>query len=115
MSVALYLDHNANPVVATVLRHQEVDCITAREDGRAALDDESLLERVTNLGRVLYTEDDDFLGISARWQRQGRPFSGIAYAKQRRLSIGELIMQLQLIALASEPGDWRNALRHLPL
>ena len=66
-------------------------------------------------GGCLYTEDDDFLEIAARWQREGRSFAGIAYAQQGRLSIGELIKQLLLIGRVSTLADWRDTLRYLPL
>jgi hypothetical protein len=115
MSVPIYLDHNVNPRVAAALRRHGVDCLTAYEDGSATLRDEPLLDRVLTLGRVLYTQDSDFLEIGARWQREGRTFAGIAYAQQGRLSIGELIEQLLLIGLASNPDDWQDTIRYLPL
>lgn len=115
MSVALCLDHNVSPVIARALRAMGVDCITALEDGSATLRDEPLLARTTALDRVLYTEDDDFFGITARWQRDGRNFPGVLYAKQRRLTVGQVIGQLVLIGHASDPKDWRDRLTHLPL
>ena len=114
MSVPLYLDHMVSPRVARELRLRGVDVTTAFEDGNAYLRDEPLLERATQLGRVLYTEDDDFFAITARWLATSRDFSGLACAPQRRMSIGETVKQLELIAKAYDPEDVVNLVIHLP-
>jgi predicted nuclease of predicted toxin-antitoxin system len=38
-----------------------VDVLTAQEDGAATLPDSDLLNRATDLGRVLFTQDEDLL------------------------------------------------------
>jgi predicted nuclease of predicted toxin-antitoxin system len=43
------------------LRLREVDVLTAQEDGAATLDDPVLLDRAMALGRVVFTQDEDFL------------------------------------------------------
>jgi predicted nuclease of predicted toxin-antitoxin system len=115
MSVALYFDHNANPAAANELRRRGVDVIISREDGTNELRDDLLLERTTNLARVLYTEDQDFLAIAAQWERAGRFHAGVVYCRQRRLSIGKLIDDLELIAKAYEPEEVANRVIYLPL
>jgi hypothetical protein len=61
MTVALYMDQHVPKAVTTGLRRKGVDVLTAFEDGTDQWEDESLLERITQLGRVLFTHDDDFL------------------------------------------------------
>ena len=54
------------------------------------MSDDDLLTRATAVGRVLFTQDTDFLEIASRWQRQGIAFSGILFAPQGT-PIGRLI------------------------
>lgn len=49
-------------------RHMQVSVLTVAEDGRADWDDERLLERALELGRVVCTQDCDFLVLAAGWQ-----------------------------------------------
>jgi hypothetical protein len=115
VSVALYFDYNADPAAAAGLRRRGVDVITSREDGTNELRDDLLLERATSLGRALYTEDEDFLTISAEWGQAGHNYTGIIYCKQRRIPIGRLIDDLELIAKACEPVEVANRVIYLPL
>ena len=58
---------------------------------------------------VFFTHDDNFLAIANRWQTAGRPFSGITYGTQYRLTIRQLIVELGLIAKAADPADFSIA------
>ena len=108
MSVGLYFDNNAPARIAEGLRRRGVDVVRAVEDGRAVWPDEQLLERATQLGRSLYTQDDDFLAITARWSTTGREFAGLAFSVHRALPIGTLVEDLELIAKVFEPADVRS-------
>jgi predicted nuclease of predicted toxin-antitoxin system len=79
------------------------------------LPDPELLERANQQGRVLFTRDDDFLTEAARLQGQQRAFCGIIFAHQLRVSIGQCVADLELIAKAYEPQDMANRVEHLPL
>jgi len=70
------------------LRRRNIDVLTSQEDATRELDDEPLLARATELGRLLFTQDQDFLKVSPRWQQTGRPFVGILYAHQQGVSLG---------------------------
>ena len=48
------------------------------------------------------------------WQRQGKPFSGLAYGPQEKALLGKYVQDLELIAKASDPADWLNVVQHLP-
>ena len=112
---AFYLDQHVPVAIARGLRLRGVDIVTAYEDGNAALDDEPLLQRASALGRILVTQDDDFLAIASAWQAAGREFAGIVYAHQLRIGIGRFIADLELIAKAAEMSHLRNHVEHLPL
>ena len=54
--------------------------LTAQIDGTAELDDPGLLDRATELGRVLFSQDEDLLAEATRRQRSGQSFGGVIYA-----------------------------------
>lgn len=110
----LCMDHHVPSPITAGLRQRGVDVLTAEEDGAAALDDDSLLDRATALGRVLFTRDKDLLAIAHLCQQSGREFAGVAYAHQLRASIGEVIRDLELLAKVFEPDDMRNRVEYLP-
>jgi predicted nuclease of predicted toxin-antitoxin system len=115
VSVALFLDHNVRSAVAAGLRQRGVDVVTAFEDGSAELADESLLDRAKQLERVLFTHDDDFLAIANGWIAGKRPFAGIVYAHQCRLTVYQLIVELDMIAKVADLSDMQNRVEFLPL
>jgi len=47
------------------------------EDGSAELDDPPLLDRATELGCALYTQDDDLLTKARRRQTEDEMFAGV--------------------------------------
>ncbi len=97
------------------LRRREVDALTAQEDGTARWDDPQLLDRASQLGRVLFSQDEDLLAETARRQREGIAFGGVIYAPQLALSIGQFVEELELIAKAGTPADFVNAVQYLPM
>jgi hypothetical protein len=92
-----------------------VDVLTAQEDGTGELPDPELLDRATELGRVLFTQDDDLLREAKRRQQTCESFAGIIYAHQLGITISQCIADLELIAQASEPHEWLNRTIYLPL
>lgn len=59
------------------------------------MSDEDLLTGAAAVGRVLLTQDADFLEIAARWQRHGIVFSGILFAPHGT-PIGRLVEDAKL-------------------
>jgi len=92
-----------------------VDVFTANEDGASRLRDPALLDRATELERVLFTQDDDLLTEATQRQRQGQTFSGVIYAHQLRMSIGNCVRDLELVAQVGEPEDMTGQTLFLPL
>lgn len=89
--------------------------LTAQEDGGRHLLDPALLDRATALGRVLFTQDDDLLREASQRQRHGVLFAGVIYAHQLKVTIGQCISDLELIATVNEPKDCANRVEYLPL
>ena len=111
----LYMNVHVRRAVTEGLRLREVDVLTAQEDGAGEFEDPDLLDRVTALGRVLFTQDDDLLREAKRRQQTGGTFAGVIYGHQLNINIGQCIADLELIAKASGPEDWVNQTVYLPL
>ena len=114
MSVPLYMDHHVQAAITDGLRRRGVDVITCLEDGTDQLDDERILERATELGRAVFTQDDDVLALADQWLENGRDFAGVIYAHQLGITIGQAIRDLELIATVLEPDEIRNRIEFLP-
>ena len=66
MGIALYMDVHIPRAITLGLRMRNVDVLTAQEDGADILPDPNLLDRATQLDRVIFTFDDDFLAEAAK-------------------------------------------------
>lgn len=115
MPTALYMDVHVPRAVTNQLQRRRVDAITAIDDGADKLPDDQLLTRAAVMGRVIVTFDVRFLAMAEQWQRSGRHFSGLIYAHPLRVSIGKLVQDLELIAGATDPDEWLNAIERLPI
>jgi len=115
VSLRLYFDHHVPRAIAVGIRQQGIDVLTTEADGTADRDDEFLLQRATELGRVVFTQDRDFLVLAADWQQARREFPGMVSAHQLRITIGAAIHDLALIASLMNPDDIRNRVEFLPL
>ena len=115
MTVRLYMDHHVSRAITIGLRQRGVDILTAEEDGTSRLPDPGLLDRATDLGRVLFTQDRDLWREAHRRQAERLPVGGVVYAHQLRVSVVACVADLELIALASDPEELRNRVTFLPL
>ena len=115
MAALLFADvHVPGPVIHQ-LRLRGVDIVAATEEGHERKSDEELLYLATRAGRVMVTQDIRFRVLAEDWQRSGRIFAGLVFAHQRRVSFGEMISDLELIARATDSDFWRNRIEQLPL
>lgn len=70
--------------------------------------DEKHLALATSYGRVIFTQDDDFLRLHAK----GINHSGIVYAHQQT-PIGEIIRKLMLVCQVLDASDMQNHVEFL--
>jgi hypothetical protein len=115
MAVRLYLNHNVPTAIRDGLKLRGVDVLSAFEDDAHRLGDPELLDRAGELGRVLFSMDNDLLVEAAERQRTGRNFVGVVYVHQMSCSIGRCIEDLELIAEVMEPEQLRGSVQFLPL
>lgn len=70
--IRLYADENVEAQITSGLRKRGVDILTAEEDGYRHTDDNLILDRAGELGRVPFSRDQDFL----REQHRGKHRAG---------------------------------------
>lgn len=113
--ISLYMDQHIPRAITVGLRLRGIDVITAFEDKANEMNDSELLNRASELGRVLFTQDDDLLAEAAIRQKNGILFQGVIYAHQLRISIGACVNDLEIIVKAAEPDELVNSVIFLPL
>jgi hypothetical protein len=109
------MDHHVPIAITRGLRLRGVTVLTAEEDGTKQLADPLLLDRAMALGHVFFTQDVDFLVEAARRQAAGEAFAGVVFARQRVVSIGQCVQDLELMAKVYDPVHMMNRVEHLPL
>ncbi len=114
MAIALYMDVHVPQAITEQLRRRGIDVLTAFDDRTTELSDDQLLVRVTELKHVLFTQDIRFRVLAETWQIEGKPFAGLIFGHQLGGTIGQFVKDLELIARASEPDKWINAVEYIP-
>jgi uncharacterized protein DUF5615 len=112
--IGLYMDVHVPKAITDSLRLRGIDVLTAQEDGTSTLEDPALLDRATELGRALMTQDHDLLVEATRRQREGFEFAGVIFGHQLQVSIRQAIDGLAVIAGAGTAEDVRNQVFYLP-
>ncbi|BBM86851.1 DUF5615 family PIN-like protein [Candidatus Uabimicrobium amorphum] len=113
--IKLYFDLHVHGVVFQNLIANGVDVIRGQDDGMDGVPDEKLLERASELKRVLVTSDKDFFEIAANFQSNQKYFSGVLFYRATKVGIKDLIDDLTLISSAGKLIDFENLLICLPL
>src|SRR5438132_4875178 len=106
--IALFMDVHVHSAITDHLRLRSVDVLTAQQDDSRELSDSRLLDRATEVGRKLFTQDADLLTEAASRQRTGERLVGVIYAAQKRVTIGKCVDDLELIAKPEELAEWIN-------
>jgi predicted nuclease of predicted toxin-antitoxin system len=106
VTVAFYFDQHVDGAITKQLRVRGVDVLTLLEDGRESAPDDDVLDRGIALGRVVVTEDQDFLGMVHRRLNRGE-FVGVIFIQQQHWHRGQLIEALAVYALTGNPEDFQ--------
>jgi predicted nuclease of predicted toxin-antitoxin system len=113
MSLSYYMDEHVDDDIIRGLRRRKVDVLTVQEDGRRQTDDAIILDRALTLGRVVFTQDDDFLREAHVRQNAGQAFAGVIYIHQVKARVGPIVLALEVFAKAGNPGDLDNEVVYL--
>lgn len=89
--------------------------LTAQRDGLGNTRDSVILDCATSLGRVIFSMDVAFLREAKERQASNVPFSGVVFAHQRHVNIGDCVHDLELIGTICEPSDLASKGQFLPL
>ncbi len=108
-TIRFHLDENCHRAVAEGLRRRGIDVTTTPEAGLMSAGDEEQIAYGVAQGRVIFTQDRDFLRLHAA----GIPHMGIAYCEKDTKSIGEMIQGLVLIWEVLEPDEIQNRVEYL--
>jgi hypothetical protein len=115
VSLPFYFDENVQGSIAEGLRRRGIDVLCAQDDGFDQTPDALVLDRAGDLGRIIFTRDDDFLREATHRLSKGLSFATVIYAHQQRVSIGQCIEDLELFAIASNSEEAHNSVYYLPL
>lgn len=114
MTLKLYMDHHVPRAITTGLRLRNIDVLTAYEDHSHELADPDLLDRAAELGRVLFTQDDDLLIEASYRQQNSIYFGGIIFAHHTDVAIGQCVHDLEIITTIGTETDVVNQVLYLP-
>jgi predicted nuclease of predicted toxin-antitoxin system len=115
VALKFYMDVHIPATITAGLRRRNIDALTSQEDGTREVDDVSLLQRATELGRVLFSQDQDLLQIASEWQRTEHSFLGLVFSAQQGVSIGQCVEDLELLAQCYMEEEIANQVIFLPL
>jgi predicted nuclease of predicted toxin-antitoxin system len=107
--IRFYLDENVDSQVAKGLRTRQIDVLTTAEAEHRGWKDEEHLTFALQEGRVIFTQDSDFLKLHAA----GKPHAGIVYCKPQTCTLKQIIRGLILIYEILQPEDMHNHIEHL--
>jgi hypothetical protein len=113
----LLFDENFdNDIVRGLRRHNpDVELIRVQDVGLRSADDPTILEWAANQGCVLFTHDvKTMVDFAYERIRVAKPMPGL-FEVNRKLSIGEAIEEILIVAECSLPDEWENQVVYLPL
>jgi predicted nuclease of predicted toxin-antitoxin system len=108
-TIRFHLDEHCSHAIAAGLRRRGVDVTTATDAGLLRAPDEQHLAFGLAEGRVVFTQDEDYLALNAR----GVPHRGIVYCHQNTRSLGEIIDSLVLIWEVCEPEEMASRVEYI--
>ena len=109
MPIQFHLDEHISTSIAAGLRRRGVDVTTTAEARLLGADDRAQLAFAASQGRVMVTQDADFLRLHA----EGTIHAGIAYCLAGALTVGELLRRLVLIYDLLSVEEMKNRIEFL--
>lgn len=109
MSIRFHLDEHISAHIAAGLRRRNIDVTTSADACLIGANDMAQLEFAVSSGRVLVTQDDDFL----RLHMQGMPHAGVCYCQQQSISVREILRRLILVHDLLSPEEMAGRVEFL--
>jgi hypothetical protein len=96
-------------------RHPGLDIVRVQEVGLMQTPDPDILAWATREGRLIVTRDVNTMSAYALERvALGLPMLGV-FVIPERMPVGQAIRELEIIALASSPDEWRDRVAFLPI
>ena len=108
-SIGFYFDENMPEEAATQLASLGIDVMTTQEVSREGTGDLDQLQFATRLGRVICSQDKDFLVLA----RTHPIHCGIAFIRFKSSEIGALVTALRELHSTETSETMSNILRYL--
>lgn len=105
--IRFYTDEHVSKAVIRALRRRNVNVLTVPEAGLLSAPDEDHVLRARQEGRVIITQDDDFLRLAAKVDH-----TGIVYAAQGT-PLRAIISGLLLVHQVLDAEEMRNHVEFL--
>ena len=105
--IRFYADEHVSKAVVRALRRRGVDVLRTPEADMLSASDREHLARAREEGRVIFTQDDDYLRLAAETDH-----AGIVYAPQET-PIRAVIAGLMLIYQVLEAEEMQNHVEYL--
>ncbi len=102
-NIKFYTDEHVSNAVVAGLRRRGINVLTTHEAGKLSASDREHLDFAREEGRVIFTQDDDFLRLHANVEGH----AGIVYAHQQT-PIGDIIRGLVLIYQVLDADEMKN-------
>lgn len=90
-------------------------CGRFQEDGFERRPDAEILDRAKELGRVVFTQDVDFLPLTDRCLPEGKPFTDVCFANSWQLTIGQANRDLDQVCRVLSPAEMAQQRSRWPL
>src|SRR5579871_1888053 len=102
-TIRFHLDEHVAHAIADGLRRRGADVTTTADAGLLGASDPQQLAYALAMGRVIFTQDRDFLALA-----RGVAHAGIAYCDQNTRTLGRIVRALELLWEVYEPDEMRN-------
>lgn len=108
-----FADEHVQEAIVVGLRRRGMDLVTVQDLDMRGADDDVLLDKARQLGRLMLTSDQDFLVIHAQWMNASKDHAGIAYWPGGWLKVGEAVRRIIEYAGSTNAEQARNTLHYL--
>ena len=109
VDIKYHLDEHIDPAIAAGLRQRGIDVTTTLEAGLAGASDTRQLAFASAANRVLVTCDSDLLVLADA----GAAHAGIAFWPSRERRLGQVVLDLALLARVASAADMEGRVEFL--
>jgi hypothetical protein len=116
LTIRFQADADLNHAIVAAVRWREpgIDFASAADANLEGVGDPELLDRAARENRILITHDRRTMPGHLRFRLATGSFSPGILVVSQFAPLGPVVEAIILVWSASEPGEWRNQIHHLP-